>query len=465
MTKGQSVHPELAAICRKAMAVKRNERYQSVGELLNDLHNYLDKFPVTAYSSGLFYRFTKLCVRHPLIPMALTAAVITMGVFHAGNRFMEYTENRSLSNIAILNSNLAKEYHHQFLLHRRKLVSRGHELLPIQFAVTERNMMLNANMAMMEYFSALDAISNCSASGMKSFLKNGGTEICQQLLKLRISTGNPADPKKTLDRCRRRWKNLFQNAVNIDRKLQKTVRNIDRNKGVISINMESNRQLQRATVFSPEGKTFPMVFQGNCLMELDAGINDLLFSADDGCIFSARFKVIPGENLICSIPDFPHIHGMKLIMADHFIHEVSGIGQFPGHVPAYLISEQNVSIKEYMDFLASLPTSEREKLAPQSRNGNAVVTTGGAMAYCNAMKKKLNINFRLPYPVELKKAFISGREPGKTFYNIPEPDPELPLLLMPDKKNQCRIFIPGKKRIIKAAPQTAAGFRIIAELK
>ncbi len=465
MAKGQIIRPELSAICRKAMAVKRSERYQSVGELLNDLHNYMDNFPVTAYSSGLFYRFTKLCVRHPLIPMALTAAMLTMGIFHASNRFVEYTENRSLFKLAIFNADMAEEYHHRFMLYRKKLLSQGHELSPIQFAVTERNMMLSANQAMLEYFAALDAASNGSVSGIRSFLKNGGTDICKQLLKLRISISDLTDPKITLDRCRRRWKNLFQTAVKFDKELEKLISRIDQNKGVISISMENPQKLQRVTHFSPSGDSFPMLFKKNCLIEVDAGINDFIFSAADGCVFSARFKVIPGENLSCSIPDFPHIHGMKLIMQDHFINEISGVGNFPGNVAAYLISEHDVSIKEYMDFLSSLPEKERKKLAPLSKNGNAVVTTQGAMAYCKSMQKKLHVNFRLPYPVELKKAFIPGREPGKTFYNLPIPDPDTPLLVMPDKKQQCRLFLPGKNRTIMATPQAAAGFRIISELK
>ena len=465
MTKGQIIRPELPAICRKAMNLKRSERYQSVTELLNDLHNYLDNFPVTAYSSGLFYRFTKLCVRRPLIPMALAAALLTVGVFHASNRFVEYTEDRSLFKLAILNADMAKEHHNRFLLHHKKLLSRGHELAPIQFAVTERNMMLSANQAMLEYFAALDAASNGSASGIKSFLKNGGTEICKQLLKLRIKTGDFSDPKNTLDRCRRRWKYLFQNALLFDRELEKLISRIDQNKGVISIAAENNLPLQRVTVFSPGGKSLPMAFQNNCIIELDAGINDFIFSAADGCIFSARFKVIPGENLSCSIPDFPHIHGMKLILQDHFINEISGVGNFPGNVAAYLISEREVSIKEYMDFLSTLPEKERKKLAPLSRNGNAIVTTQGAMAYCKSMQKKQNVNFRLPYPVELKKAFIPGREPGKTFYDLNTPEPDTPLLVMPDKNKRCRIFIPGTNRVIRSTPQTAAGFRIISELK
>ena len=61
----KNLQVELAAICRKAMAFDRQKRYDSVGELLRDLHKYLDGKPVSAYSpltllSALTHRYTTI---------------------------------------------------------------------------------------------------------------------------------------------------------------------------------------------------------------------------------------------------------------------------------------------------------------------------------------------------------------------------------------------------------------------
>ena len=62
----QPIPLELEAICLKAMARNRKKRYQHVGELLADVRNYLDGYPVAAYSPTPLYRLTKLIRRHPL---------------------------------------------------------------------------------------------------------------------------------------------------------------------------------------------------------------------------------------------------------------------------------------------------------------------------------------------------------------------------------------------------------------
>ena len=62
---------ELEAICLKAMAHDKGDRYLSVQGLIRDIHNYRENFPVSAYSNKVFYRGIKYCQRKPMLPFSI----------------------------------------------------------------------------------------------------------------------------------------------------------------------------------------------------------------------------------------------------------------------------------------------------------------------------------------------------------------------------------------------------------
>jgi serine/threonine protein kinase len=62
------------AICEKAMAADRNERYQSVREMTTDVAHYLNGEPVSAHPEGLIERTGRLYSRHQ-------AAVVLIAVY------------------------------------------------------------------------------------------------------------------------------------------------------------------------------------------------------------------------------------------------------------------------------------------------------------------------------------------------------------------------------------------------
>ena len=53
--RGVIVPLELEAVCLKAMARDRHKRYQTVADLLRDIRNYLDGYPVGVYSPTPLY--------------------------------------------------------------------------------------------------------------------------------------------------------------------------------------------------------------------------------------------------------------------------------------------------------------------------------------------------------------------------------------------------------------------------
>ena len=79
--KYREVPKELEAICLKAMEKDRTKRYQSVDELIQEISNYLDGYPVKAYSPLFLYRLQKRIVRKPLIP-ALIFVFLMVSLFY-----------------------------------------------------------------------------------------------------------------------------------------------------------------------------------------------------------------------------------------------------------------------------------------------------------------------------------------------------------------------------------------------
>lgn len=71
---------ELNAIAMKAMSIDKEERYPSVRDLIRDVRNYLDDYPVSAYPEPIITRFIKSCRRHPVIPTTVAGALIALTV-------------------------------------------------------------------------------------------------------------------------------------------------------------------------------------------------------------------------------------------------------------------------------------------------------------------------------------------------------------------------------------------------
>jgi eukaryotic-like serine/threonine-protein kinase len=66
----------ISAICRKAKAEGRHERYASVTELANDVAHFLDGLPVSAYPEGLLARTWRWIVRNRTWVLLLLAYVV-----------------------------------------------------------------------------------------------------------------------------------------------------------------------------------------------------------------------------------------------------------------------------------------------------------------------------------------------------------------------------------------------------
>jgi len=81
-TPHRHIPPELNAICMKAMAYDKEDRYTNALELKHDLQLYLDGKSVSAKKDNVFVRTRKWVVRNKITAMGIAAAVIclTLGI-------------------------------------------------------------------------------------------------------------------------------------------------------------------------------------------------------------------------------------------------------------------------------------------------------------------------------------------------------------------------------------------------
>ena len=85
--KYRDVPRELESICLKAMSRDRDNRYNDVDELITEIMNYLDGYPVKAYSPLFIYRLQKRIARKPLIPALIFVFVMVSAFFYEWNVF------------------------------------------------------------------------------------------------------------------------------------------------------------------------------------------------------------------------------------------------------------------------------------------------------------------------------------------------------------------------------------------
>ncbi|MBQ9087183.1 MAG: serine/threonine protein kinase [Lentisphaeria bacterium] len=215
---------ELRAICRKAMARDRLERYNSVEELLGDIQNYLDGFPVSACSPTVFGKFFKFVRRHPLIPAVVTAVLLSYGVYYGFNLVRQIAEDNALKTIIADNSKWG-DTNRRLALRRMERLS-DPTLSPEEKENIRHNIFNSALNASIEYNLIFDAASRLSPKARDHFLTHGGTRLFGQILRMYWLLKNRKMVQEFLVRCRTDWQVLFHEACRMDWKLADLVKRI-----------------------------------------------------------------------------------------------------------------------------------------------------------------------------------------------------------------------------------------------
>ncbi len=85
---------DLETICLKAMAKEPQRRYQSAGEMADDLRRYLHDEPIHARRIGLAGRVARWCRRNPALASTIVVSVVTLAVL-AGASYWRVLQERN----------------------------------------------------------------------------------------------------------------------------------------------------------------------------------------------------------------------------------------------------------------------------------------------------------------------------------------------------------------------------------
>lgn len=85
---GKSVIPELEAICLKAMHVNKENRYQSVGDIIRDIIAHQEGREVAAYKTPIAGTCVKFCRRNPIKTSIVLSSIFAIIAFVFATRFI-----------------------------------------------------------------------------------------------------------------------------------------------------------------------------------------------------------------------------------------------------------------------------------------------------------------------------------------------------------------------------------------
>ena len=457
--RSQVLQVELAAICRKAMSANREDRYSDVTELLQDLHNYMDGFPVSAYSPNPVYRLLKLCRRRPLVPSVALAALLTLGVYHLAGALLHYTDNRARVRQAGFSVRMADEYIRGAMRFRRMLTDGERELSPLNTSQLEGRMNYNANLAMMETFAAFDTAASLSPGAMRVFAENSGANLCRQLLQMQIRiSADPEQPLTVVERLEHRNDRLFELCRRCDPELRKLTEHLRERTGSLLI-LSPDDAPRKIVVTRAGGDPETLDLQTRRKLELPSG--DFTIRPTDGN-GAAFFRIVPGTAAVFALPEPRHTPDFVTVPADHWFVPIPGVGERLKLLEEYRISATEVGAADFDRITAGIPAAQRAKLNCRQAEGKILVRPRGAELYCRRLKAHLRADVRLPGEMELRKSLTPGDRPDRTFYGAVPAKPGVPIFVR-RANGHVAIFDPATGRVHSVKSDSLAALRVVVE--
>ncbi|MBN2643528.1 MAG: SUMF1/EgtB/PvdO family nonheme iron enzyme [Victivallales bacterium] len=432
------VDRELNAICLKAMALKKTDRYASVKALISDVRRFIAGYSVKAYRDPLLNRFAKLCGRNRIVTSTVVVALITVAAFMFVSDVYNDFEYRSFLTAARYNIQEAdrarmRAYSVFREMEREKrnetASGRSYKLkdLEREFRQYQNAFAARYNMAI-TFYDRIGKIRQYQAE-----LKTGLSEIFYKQLRFAVITNDYDEMRRLVNLIRLRGKDLTY----LNNKTSETylhVRTLIDGKGILSIDaypVSAKVRLffcndgSEVELADRPGKT-PML-----LKNIHPGSYFAVFETENRAVVNYYMYVRPGRelNINVFIPEkIPE--GMAYVPAGDFLagYEDSG-SQFDRtvFVKGFFISKYEVTFKEYISFWKQLPVKSKEMnrakrmsrqrtfvnlwddsgnvLPPYNENMPVVgITFAAAQAYCDWLGAKHGRSYRLPTVLEWEKA-------------------------------------------------------------
>lgn len=448
---------ELEAICLKAMQRHKADRYSSVKDLIRDIHNFMENYPVVAYPVPPITRLVKLCRRHPLIPSVLVVSIFTFltatGMHYIESstrtteflRFADYSINqgnvflvRAKNTYMNIQDGLSRE---EDELHPNKEYKLKEDFTKL---VAEFNN---------QYDLAIEFLTRVEGLGLKhEQITSSLAKIFKNRLEFSIMTGNYNETRKLIEMLRLRRRKAFYDIIENDNQLFDSVKMIIQGEGKLSVGSTptdvnfTGYKIENFSNFDPAD--CDSVFSGKTPLEnkkLPQGSYILIFKKPDFPEIRYPVQIIRGkaENIKLQIPaEIPD--GMAYIPAGTIsLNAQSGDSQISRHtvfVPGFLMKKREVSFGEYLIFWKNLSNQtdrrkymgkyiseneDRSYMNLWDKDGNlrepftltmpVIGITGmAAKAYCAWLSEQTQIEYRLPTNYEWEKAAlgVAGRNLG-----------------------------------------------------
>ncbi len=448
-TPKRKIPCELEAICLKAMALDKKDRYESVELFVRDIKDYLEGYSVVAYKGSLARRLFKMVRRHPLIPSAAIVSICTfLGVLG-----IIYFENESrisnLKNFARYSIVQGDGYYLKALKAYQKLQNEykkpaGEACYKIinkfytDFNRYKLEFNSNYNVAAQFLFQAEDM------GGKSSTINKDLLKVLKQQLNFGLLTGNYDETRGLVKQLRLRRHRVFGEIISSDKKIYEQIKMIIRNEGIIKVTStpEGTKVYYEAAAGAQERGEKKKILMGETPFEkkLATGSYLLFITGKNGENIKCPIQVLCGQtnpvqiSIPGKVPDgMCYIPGGKFYLGTR-----KSLNQMQrSFLPAYFISRYEVTLKQYLEFWKSLKSPLNRKRY-QGRylfsNGdfkyvniwdkNARLSKGfklnmpivgisgkAAEAYCSWLGEKLGISLRLPTNLEWEKAArgVDGR--------------------------------------------------------
>lgn len=438
----RDIPKELEAICMKAMAYNKDHRYSTVGELIQDIRNYLAHYPVTAYPIPFYSRVFKLFRRHPLVPTVMLVAAVTMfGIWGLGK---VETSARSLSYLRaadayIVNGDLAllgaRNTYQNLLRYRRgESINRPGEYLETDLArqIIEFN----------NYYDlATDLLKRAEESEMRTQTEPYLTKVFLKRIRFSIETRDFNETRKLLNDMRSQRRGAWYTALAADRELDEQVRMVRQNLGWLTVYAAPDVKVSYCSL-SERGFETPDAEEFTALpavpftdFKLKSG-QYLLKVESPGAkpfYYPCIIEICDHEQISLSVPENVPA-GMVYVPggpAAFFADLNRGVTwkQVWREVPGFFISRESVTFAEYRRFWLELDSEQlrsaympkliekREFLNIFDRNGRFLrkfednspvsgITPDAANAYCEWLGRKRGMKFSLPTLEQFRRASI-----------------------------------------------------------
>lgn len=445
---------ELEAVTLKAMSRDPGERYQTALALIGDVRNFLDKFPVSAYRGFWFYRFIKLCLRRPLVPVTALAALLTLGGVGFVQQINERVRAESLIELAEFNNMQSDAYYNLARRTFRLLRYEAHDSSGMS-ELRQREQELEYSRQSLEFFSYSNAALESLSSLDQIRRDNEYTaEMLAELLKRELTfcmeTGNQAMFRNVLRQFRARWRNFMPTVLRRDRALGRMIRRFDADVAMFSLALPAHTSAfirENSPDMATDTAKWTPLPAGSCELKSGSYLIKLVKAGAEPTFYPLQLK--SAESVSLDITDPPQIPaGMVLIPAGDFENGKIRPGALhsKGMLPSFLISRNEVTFGEYLKFWKSLTdpvlksrymgvwsdgnmryrniwNAEGELQGPFTANMPVVGISGrAAEAYCRYFGKQLGLDGRLPTAKEWEKAgrgvdgrvFVWGNQPDES---------------------------------------------------